>query len=568
VKAATYARFSTEKQRDESIEDQVRNCQRYASQHGLSVVHQFEDRAISGTSKNRPGFSSMLAAAQAGEFNVLLVDDLSRLSRDDVETKQVIRRFKFQGLRIVGVSDGYDSNAKGEKIQSTMRGLMNELYLDDLREKTHRGLHGQALAGNHTGGRCYGYRHVPDVDMTRLDAHGRPIVVAVHREVDEEQAQVVRQIFQWYADGRSPRAIAYELNAQGIPSPRGKKWQQTAIHGDPESGTGMLNNTLYVGLAVWNRREWRKNPDTGKRTYVERSRDEWVEKPMPELRIIPDELWARVRARQKRQAEELGERVRFGLRSATLAGSTRYPGRGPKYLFSGLLKCGCCGANYIIHSTTSYGCSLNLNGGDEACSNRHRLPRKLAEAKLLSAVRDKLLTPEATDLFVRETARLLRERSGNRQSSLKQAERRLNIAERQIANLMEAIKDGHYSSALRSELEKAEGAKAEAEAELKAGKEFDQGVARVVPALLPNAIERYRIMLEHIEGVLARDVAKARSILRELLGNILLHPVGGGLEAEMGADWSKVLSLACEEQARLKVKVVAGARFELATFGL
>ena len=137
------------------------NCDRYAERYGMTVLTRYGDRAVSGSSKNRHGFDAMRAAAARDEFDVLLVDDLSRLSRDDVEMKQVIRHFKFRGIRIVGVSDGYDSDTKGEKIQSTMRGLMNEMYLDDLREKTHRGLYGKALNGYSAGGRTYGYKRAP-----------------------------------------------------------------------------------------------------------------------------------------------------------------------------------------------------------------------------------------------------------------------------------------------------------------------------------------------------------------------------------------------------------------------
>lgn len=116
MKAVIYARFSTDKQSDSSIEDQARNCLRYAERSGMTITSRFEDKAISGASKNRPGFDAMKVSADRGEFDVLLVDDLSRLSRDDVEMKQVIRRFKFRRIRIIGVSDGYDSDTKGEKI--------------------------------------------------------------------------------------------------------------------------------------------------------------------------------------------------------------------------------------------------------------------------------------------------------------------------------------------------------------------------------------------------------------------------------------------------------------------
>src|SRR5439155_4488479 len=137
---------------------------------------------------------------------------------------------------------------------------------DDLRDNTHRGIEGQALKGNNCGGRAFGYRHVPIEDPTQRDTYGRPLVVAVRREIDEAQASVVRRIFEWYADGRSPRWIAEELNREGIPSPGStwhrdqpiRGWAATAIAG-PMAGTGILNNMIYVGRYVWNRSQWVKN---------------------------------------------------------------------------------------------------------------------------------------------------------------------------------------------------------------------------------------------------------------------------------------------------------------------
>ena len=167
MKAALYARYSTDKQRDASIEDQFRNCQAYAEREGWEVIARYADRGISGADAGRPQYQAMLADAKAGKFNVLLMDDLSRLSRDEVETRRALRRLPFWGVRVIAVSDGYDSESKGHKVHAGVRGLINEIYLDDLREKTHRGLTGQALKGFNTGGRCYGYRHIPIEDATR-----------------------------------------------------------------------------------------------------------------------------------------------------------------------------------------------------------------------------------------------------------------------------------------------------------------------------------------------------------------------------------------------------------------
>ena len=83
--------------------------------------------------------------------------------------------------------------------------MMNEIYLDDLAEKTHRGRTGQALKGFNCGGRAYGYRHIPITDPSKPDQYGRPAVVAVKRGIDPAQAKTVRQIFEWYTEGHSPR---------------------------------------------------------------------------------------------------------------------------------------------------------------------------------------------------------------------------------------------------------------------------------------------------------------------------------------------------------------------------
>ena len=208
----------------------------------MNVVLKFADRAITGAVVARQQYQAMLAAAERGEFDVLLVDELSRLTRTRVETMQVVNRSRFWGKRIVGVTEGYDLGSKGEKIQSTMRGLMNELYLDDLRDKTHRGLYGKALNGFSAGGSCYGYKRVPIEHPSKLDSTGRPLIEAVRLAVDEEEAKWVRQVFQWFASGYSPRWIAAELNRQKVPSPRGSTWATSAIYGDVTQGNGLLNN--------------------------------------------------------------------------------------------------------------------------------------------------------------------------------------------------------------------------------------------------------------------------------------------------------------------------------------
>ncbi len=142
---AIYARYSSENQRETSITDQFRNCEQYAARQGWTITSRYEDKAISGSTAERPGYQQMLKDAQAHLFDVLLIDDFSRLSRDQVETEQARRRMVHWKVRLIGVSDGIDTAAKGHKLLSGFKGIMNEVFLDDLKDKVSRGMVGQAL---------------------------------------------------------------------------------------------------------------------------------------------------------------------------------------------------------------------------------------------------------------------------------------------------------------------------------------------------------------------------------------------------------------------------------------
>jgi site-specific DNA recombinase len=145
LRAVTYSRYSSDMQRATSIVDQERLCRRRADAEGWKIVASYADDAISGSDNRRPQYLAMLQAAARKEFDVLIVDDLSRLTRDSVEQETAIRRLEFQGIRIIATADGYDSESKSRKIQRGFKGLMNEMFLDDLRAKVHRGQEGQAL---------------------------------------------------------------------------------------------------------------------------------------------------------------------------------------------------------------------------------------------------------------------------------------------------------------------------------------------------------------------------------------------------------------------------------------
>jgi site-specific DNA recombinase len=524
-----YARFSTDKQRETSIEDQARVCRARAETLGLEIIGLHADNGVSGSTPvaARPGGAQLLADALAGRFRVLLLECLDRLSRTLVEQETIVRRLEHRDIRIIGVADGYDSaSGTSRKLTRGMRGLVNEIYIDDLRAKTHRGLCGQIERGFHAGGLAYGYRSV---------AHG-----GGHRlEVDAAQAEQVRWIFARYAGGWSCQKIGATLNAQGVRGPRGGTWSVSALYGSPAKGAGVLNNELYVGRYVWNRSQWVKDPDSGKRQRLQRPRTEWRVGMHPELRIVDDELWAQVRAR---------------MESPRRAGGRRGRGAAPRTLFGGILRCGSCGAAVIAVSAHLYGCSARKDRGPAVCQGVSA-PRRNVETRLLGFLRDELLTPAAIaelEQQIAERPALRRQEAATAES--RAASRRTELT-REIGRLTDAIAAMGLSPALRGRLERAE-------RELEA---LDQPTARPVPADDAIAIrERLRRMALDLGGTLERDMDRARDVLRDLLGGARLVREDDAVYAEVETRLDRVLVAA----GGASLGRVAGTGFEPVTFGL
>lgn len=404
---------------------------------------------------------------------------------------------------------------------------------------------GQAIKGFNAGGRTYGYRHIPIEDHTRLDEFGRPLIEAVRREIDPEQAVWVRRIFQWYAEGQTPRQIAYNLNYEGVPSPRGNKWAASAINGHAKTDTGFLNNELYIGRYVWNRSQWTKDPESGKRRRIKRPENEWVIKSMPELRIVPQELWEAVKKRQQYQHER-SEKMR-----ATLHKNAR-TGAGPKYLFSSLLKCGCCGGSYAMVDVNRYGCTTHKDRGPTACANGLKVSRKLVETRLLAAIKADLFTPEGIELFRQEVSRLLAERAKHPRADT--AKTRIVSVEKEIENIMKAIKAGIVTDSTKAELQKAEREKYELQQVIASSNSGIDNIATV----LPRIVEQYRYMVDNFETVTQPQVNRVRQKISALLGDkITLRPNGNGnLTAELSGDYGGLLEAI---DFKVKLSLVAGA---------
>ena len=564
TRVALYARYSSDNQREASIEDQLRICREQAKHEKWKIVGTYKDAGISGASMIlRPGIQALLQDAQAGQFDIVLAEALDRISRDQADVATFYKHLKFAGVPIVTLSEGEIS-----ELHVGLKGTMNALFLKDLAAKTHRGIRGRVEDGKSGGGLCFGYNVVK-----QLDERGDPI--RGDREINVAESNVVRRIFREFAAGVGPRTIARTLNEEGVPGPAGKLWSDTTIRGHVKRGTGLVNNELYIGRLIWNRLRYIKDPSTGKRVSRLNPESEWIIKDVPELRIVDDELWHSVRVRQDEIAEKFAnvtEAVRKHHKKNRLNGTRR-----PKSLLSGLVFCGCCGGPYSLRGADRFACSNHISKG--ACSNSRTIPREELEARVLSGLKDRMMAPEIVEeamrAYAEETNRLNRER----RSSGDAWKAELVKIEKQIRSIIEAIKAGMFHERMKAEMDTLEARKTELNTLLADAPED-------TPDILPSASAIYANKVSALTKALNRkeERQEAAETLRGLIEKISLTPgpergeIYATLHGELGTilNWTERQAIGkavkttkpAADATGLSLSVVAGAGFEPAAFRL
>ena len=539
VRVGVYARMSTDKQREESIDDQLRECRAYVKrQAGWVLSEEFSDAAISGAATlNRPGFQRLRTAALEGQLDVVLAESLDRFSRDQEDTAALYKRLSFVGVRIVTLAEGEINH-----LTVGFKGTTNAVFLKDLADKTRRGLRGLAASGKHAGGSSFGFRVGPDGKL------------AVH----QPEAQLVQRIFEAYAQGQSSRSIAHALNRDRIPGPRRGPWGPSTIHGNPVRQSGVLNNPLYRGEVIWNRLRYAKHPDTGKRVSRLNPESAWTVTAQPHLRIVSEELWQAVKARQAatRAATARKEHGRF----------TGYVARA-QHLFSGLLRCAVCGG---VFSTSSgrLRCYNHHERGKDVCSNGLTISRQEVEARVLDVLQDKLLTPELFATFCEEYTRELNALRSQARADVIAAERALDQIEHRRKKLIAMVlDDGISASEVKDEMN---GFAAKREA-------LHQQIALrrdLKPLLHPNMGALYKQwVLDTRRALSDKDASRdAAAALRKIVDKVVLTPENGKLGIIVHGELARLLAVTVPageaEDFEKRVSVVAGGGFEPPTFGL
>jgi site-specific DNA recombinase len=498
MKAVIYARRSQQHQ-DASVRTQIDEATRFIESKGWTLVGIYADDDKNTSRREfvkRRRFLDLLAdAEEGGRFEVVVARDHTRLGGDTSRTMRAIEDltdagvavFYYIGNKQVRLDDWRD------KIMFAVESGTAEAERDGISSRTYEALMVRARSGWNAGGKVYGYDNVPVLEGS--------VKKRTEYRINEEQAAVVRDIFEMYAEGRGLKAIAVELNARRILSPSAGKrgiglWSPSALH-------SIIRNERYRGVITYGKT--RKTYKKGTKIRVKRPESEWMRADGSALRIVPEKLWQKVAQR---------------IASYQYKPWVRAPGPKPKHLLAGLAVCGACGgrikAQRVKHGSEyvkAYICARwhELN----ACTNKLKRPIDEIERDLLEEVQARVLDEHFIAAVLREARRRLVERvkrvDAEDGPNLRAEMQKLRG---EIANLAEAVATGGASiPALVQKLKERQERVAALEARLAA--------LLTAPRALQTEVKRIEADVQGALGELRKVFAEQPADWRRFLENFL-----------------------------------------------
>jgi site-specific DNA recombinase len=519
-RAALYGRYSTDMQNDRSVDDQFEVARALAARDGMSVVARYEDRALSGaTMHGRTGVLQLLNDAKLGRFDVVIVETMSRLGRNQKDRADIREQLEFLGISIMTPSDGVVS-----PLVDGIRAVIDSQQLVDMKVMIRRGMAAVVRSGRVAGGLAYGYRVV-----RQLDERGE--LVRGLREVDPDEAEIVRRIMREYLEGITPRLIAAGLNRDGIPPPRGRRWNASTINGYGKRGTGILHNEAYAGRIVWNRNQMRRSPYNGKRVGRPNGAGDRQVSEAPHLAIVDPETWEAVQARKASKSSDRPEQSRR-----------------PVHLLSSLLRCGRCGSGMPVKDRDRNGkirvqCSAVR---ESASCDARAVYLPAVEAAVVEGMREQLRDPRLIEAYVRRYNQQRRQLAISVDRDRGKLEARLAAATREHERLLRAYVKGFLGEADAE----AQIRPLAAEKERLAAQLASAGEETRVVALHPGLISRYTKEVDELAETLADHAAEGGAPADRLVASfralvetvtVFPGPARAGFEVEVKGRLAELL---------------------------
>lgn len=421
MKAVIYARYSSHAQKDTSIEQQLRVCRQYAEEHDLQIVGEYCDRAISGTSDKRPEFLKMIKDSAKGKWQRVLVYKVDRFARNRYDSAMYKARLKKYGVKVMSVMEPIPDGPEGILLESVLEGSA-EYYSANLSQNILRGMRENALACKvNNGGLPIGLMKGPD---------GR-------YAIEPAGAEIVREIFDEYSNGKNVSQITRELNARGLRTSKGSRWNKNSLH-------TILKNERYAGVYIWG--------------------DVRIEGGIPA--IISRELF-----------DDVQERIRKVAR-APAASRTDID-----YILTGKLFCGHCGSPMVGESGTGksgqkfyyYTCIKRKR--ERACDKKP-VKKDWIETEVVRLTREKILSDEVIAVIVDGALRRQEAERESEISALRILKSNLADTKRGIRNILAAIEQGIITPSTKERLDELEQRRADLEAGIEEAEDKDPMTTR------------------------------------------------------------------------------------------
>ena len=467
MKAAEYARFSTDRQTENSIAYQFTEIRRYCKEHDIQIVASFQDEGCSGTNADRAGFQAMLRAAQAGQFDAVVIYDVSRGSRDVGDWFTFRKAMMYLGISVISATGqrlGDLTNGQDFLVELLTVGMGQAEVLAS-RQKSIDGVAVKAQAGTFLGG-------TPPLGYD---------VVNGQYVINPSEAQIVRQIFAWYAAGKSYDYMIRRLD--GVTGKRGRPLGKNTFH-------SMLRNERYVGVYTWNKKKcklFRKWAGGTPNPAAVR-----IEDAIPA--IIDQDTWEKVQERMNDNKRKARNKAHH------------------KYLLSGLIECEACGAAYVGHASTN---KKGYVTRYYCCGNKYRTHTCKAkninadeiETFVVQHLKDYLAHMDFTAV-----AQYIADQVNGATPDLSAERAELRQISAQIQNGVKAILSGIDVPELRDELDRLRARKAELEDIIqKRGSSRPQVDPAAIAQLLQNSSENWndenlpQIIRTHIQKIYAHE---------------------------------------------------------------
>lgn len=460
-----YARFSSDNQSPVSADDQIRRI-RYRvendqviftkyplSDYKLDILEScvFKDEAVSGKTSSRFGYENFLNGIRQRKFDAVIVDDLSRLTRDLGTQVNLHKLLKFNNIELISICDGISSEQPNSMINFTFKGMANQMANEDLAHRTKRGQEIRVLDGFSSGDVCYGYNSIP----TRTRPKGGIEIPSHYKlEINSEEAEVIRRIFELRIKGLGCSAIAKYLNKRNIPSPRRGRtrtgrvcnWSLTTVR-------KILLREKYIGIWEWGKTTRILNPDTEKFETRDQPRNLWVKHFQGkdirhDLVIIDIDTWVKVQQsiKLREKSEATGGDDKYAYARASKVVGTK-----SECLLAGILRCPDCRSNMLQITGRRggyYGCFTHHRKSKEACRNKNLIHRLKLEKFVIEKVKDVLLSEQNIQTAVNVINKKINQRLRSAPLELGQLKQRRSDVQRKIRNLMSFIEEGPESSEL------------------------------------------------------------------------------------------------------------------------